>query len=183
MENDAIAVLENDHATLQELFARVSHPDEDRAAVLAELLRRLSAHVAAEKQLIVPLLRDRGDGGEALAEQIGADHDVMERAIVLIERRKVNSTDVPDLVNELLDLTQAHVRTADERLIPLLRDSLAEAERAELGAALRSDEVQLSTHPHPHLPDTGPAAKVTRAAAQLVDRARDASTELHRPGS
>ena len=182
MEQDAIVVLSEDHAAVQALFARVSLPDEDRPAVLGQLLRMLSAHVAAEKQLVVPILVQHSDEGKALADQLRDDHDAIEKLVILVERRKVNSPDVPDLVNELLAITKRHVRQADEELVPFLRGQLNAAELADLGTALRSDELQLTSHPHPHLPDTGPLAKITRKAAALIDRGRDSTTDLQRPG-
>lgn len=182
MEQDAIVVLSADHAALETLFARVSQPEEDRPAVLSQLLRKLAAHVATEKQLVVPVLVDRSDEGKALADQLRHDHDVIEKLIVRVERRKVNSPDMPHLVNELLETTECHVRNADERLLPFLRDQLSKEELVDLGAAMRSDELQLTSHPHPHLPDTGPLAKITRKAAALFDRGRDSTTDLRRPG-
>jgi Hemerythrin HHE cation binding domain len=182
MEKNAIVVLAEDHAAVQTLFARVSGPDEDRPAVLGQLLRSLSGHVAVEKQLVVPILVNHSDEGKALGEQIGDDHDAIEKLLILIERRKVNSPDVPDLVNELLQIVTRHIRQADECVLPFLGDHFSEAELADVGAALRSDELQLTSHPHPHLPDTGPLARITRKAAALFDRGRDSSTDLRRPG-
>jgi hypothetical protein len=54
MDKNAGAVLCEDHSAVQNLFARVSGPDEDRPAVLEQLLHSLSAHAAVEKQLVVP---------------------------------------------------------------------------------------------------------------------------------
>jgi Hemerythrin HHE cation binding domain len=182
MDVNAIEVLSEDHSALQALFGRVSQPDENRPAVLDQLLKSLTAHVATEKQLIVPILTGHSHEGEALAQQLGDDHDAIEKLVILVERRKVNSPDVPDLVNKLLEITQRHTRQADECLLPFLRHQLSEADLADLGAAMRSDERQLTSHPHPHLPDTGPLAKITRKAAALIDRGRDSTTDLQRPG-
>jgi Hemerythrin HHE cation binding domain len=182
MDVNAIEVLSEDHSALQALFGRVSQPDENRPAVLDQLLKSLTAHVATEKQLIVPVLTGHSHEGKALAQQLGDDHDAIEKLVILVERRKVNSPDVPDLVNKLLEITQRHTRQADECLLPFLRDQLSEADLADLGAAMRSDERQLTSHPHPHLPDTGPLAKITRKAAALIDRGRDSTTDLQRPG-
>jgi hemerythrin HHE cation binding domain-containing protein len=91
MDKDAITVLSEDHSALHDLFARVSRTDEDRPAVLDELVRSLSGHVSAEKQLVMPVLRRQHDDGEVLAEQLGQDHDAIEKLVILVERRKVNS--------------------------------------------------------------------------------------------
>ena len=149
MEQDAIVVLSEDHAAVQALFARVSQPDEDRPAVLGQLLRMLSAHVAAEKQLVVPILLQHSDEGEALAEQLRDDHDAIEKLIILVERRKVNSPDVPDLVNELLAITKRHVRQADEELVPFLRGPAqrGRVSRSGHGAAFRRAATHVASPP------------------------------------
>lgn len=180
MADNAIEVLVDDHGILHQLFDRVSQPDEDRPAVLKQLVLGLSAHVAMEKELLVPVLKERADDGTALAAHLTAYHDEVERVLVLLDRRKVNSPDVPDLVTSLLDLTVAHIVDADAVVIPALRAAMGSEELAELGGEMVSDERRLLTHPHPHLPDSGPIAKVTRWAASVVDRKRDDATDIGR---
>ena len=180
MTENAIEVIVDEHSELQTLFERVSSPDEDRPAVLKQLVLTLSAHVSMEKQLLVPALKRRINDGADLAEQLTKYHDEVERVLVLLDRRKVNSPDVPDLVTELLHLTEGHVANAEAALIPALQAGLTSEELTDLGAAMVSDERQLLTHPHPHLPDSGPIAKASRWAASLVDRGRDRSADTNR---
>src|ERR1700722_10670964 len=106
MACNAIEVLAADHAELDDLFDRVSGVDEDRALVLKQLVSKLSAHVAMEKQLVVPAAKDDLPGGGEIAERLSDYHEAVDRVLVLIERRKVNSPDMPELVTELLDLTR-----------------------------------------------------------------------------
>jgi hemerythrin-like domain-containing protein len=183
MDRDAIKVLDDEHDGLQVLFGRVSGEDEDRPAVLKQLLQALSLHVSMEKQMLVPVVKDRLSDGDAVAEQLADYHDEVGRIHVLLDRRKANSPDVPELVTQLLDLTERHVAEASSTLLPALRDALNETELAELGAAMVSDERQLLTHPHPHLPDRGPFKKVGRWAASVVDKERDRSTDVGRASS
>ena len=180
MDRDAINVLEDEHEGLLNLFQRVSGVDEDRPAVLKELLQTLALHVSVEKQMLVPVVKDRLEDGAALAARLSDYHDQIERIHVVLDRRKVNSPDVPDLVTQLLDLTTAHVDEARQTLEPALQQALSEEELAELGQAMVSDERQLQTHPHPHLPDSGPLGKVGRWAASIVDDRRDKSTDVGR---
>jgi hypothetical protein len=183
MDRDALEVLSDEHDGLQTLFGRVSSIDEDRPAVLKELLQTLSLHVSMEKQLLVPVVTDRISDGDSLADQLSQYHDEAERIHVLVDRRKVNSPDVPELVTQLLDLTEAHIAGFDATIAPALRDALSAAELTELGTAMVSEERQLLTHPHPHLPDSGPLAKATHWAASVVDRGRDRSTDIGRTSS
>jgi hemerythrin-like domain-containing protein len=183
MERDAVEVLDDEHGKLESLFQRVSGVDEDRPAVLKELLLTLSMHVSVEKQMVVPVVKDRVADGEARAAELTDYHDEVQRIHVLLDRRKVNSTDVPELVTQLLDLTDAHIADARSTLLPALREALSAEELNELGRSMLSDERDLLTHPHPHLPDTGPVAKVSRWVASKVDRGRDESTDIGRTSS
>jgi hemerythrin-like domain-containing protein len=179
----AIEVLSSEHDQLQSLFARVSSPDEDRPKVLKELLQTLTNHMAMEKQVLIPVLKARITGGDAAADQMTGEHDGVEEIVTLLERRKVNSPDVPALVTKLIDITEAHIREADSTVFPALSDALSAGELEELGAAMVSDERSLLTHAHPALPDSGPVAAVTRKVAELVDDMRDRSPDLGRTTS
>jgi hemerythrin-like domain-containing protein len=180
---DAAAVLDQEHRELQDLFRRVSRPDEDRSAVLKTLMQTLAAHVAMEKQIVLPALRKGGDVGEAAAGALSEQHRDIERILTLLERRKVNSPDVPGLVTELLDDTNRHIGVTDDKVLPALRSLLSDPEREELGGRMNSDERQLLTHAHPHLPTTGPLADITRKVAETVDGLRDQSSDIGRTAS
>jgi hemerythrin-like domain-containing protein len=179
VDGNAIDVLAGEHRDIQALFSRVSSPDEDRGAVLQELMQTLNAHVAMEKDLLVPVLAERAHDGD-LAGLIKEDHDRTEKILTLLERRKINSPDVPGLVTELLDMTNAHVATADSTVFPALRRALDSHELDELGVSMASEEAHRLTHPHPVLPDSGPLAAVTRKVAEVVDSVRDRSTDIGR---
>jgi hypothetical protein len=183
MARDAIKVLSDEHEGLQNLFAQVSREDVDRSAALQQLLHALALHVAVERQMLIPVVKDRLPDGADGARQLSAYHDEIERVHLALDRRKVNSPDVPDLVNRLLELTDAHIAKAQQTVLPDLRTALTEAELADLGAAMVSDERHLLTHPHPHLPSRGPLAGLTRRVAGLVDRNRDKSADIGRTAS
>ncbi|MHB1536000.1 MAG: hemerythrin domain-containing protein [Acidimicrobiales bacterium] len=180
MADNAIEVLEREHRDLQELFSRVSSPDEDRPEVLKHLMQAIADHQEMERQLLVPVLKERVEGGDPIAEQLGHEHGRVEHILTLLERRKVNSPDVPDLVTELLDISERHTANADGTVFPALRSSLSEDELDELGQVMASDERRRLTHPHPVLPDSGPVAAVTRKAAEMFDRVRDHSADIGR---
>jgi hemerythrin-like domain-containing protein len=183
MDKSGADVLTEQHQALQELFHRVSQPDEDRRKVLKTIVQTLAAHVAMEKQVLVPALKEHVGDSEAMVSRLEEDHDQVGHLLTLLERRKANSPDVPDMVTELLDLTDRHVSEADRQIIPALRTSLDPVTLDELGANMESDERQLLTHPHPVLPDSGPLAGVSRKMAGVVDKLRDNSDDIGRSGS
>ncbi len=182
MSNGAIEVLQGEHGELQHLFDRVSSPDEDRPKVLEALMQRMAAHVDMEKELLFPVLRERVEGGGSVVDRLREGHGSVEHTLTLLERRKANSPDVADLVTDLLGAFSDHVTYADETVLPGLA-VLSEPELAELGQAMASEERRKLTHAHPAVPDSGPLASVARKAAELVDRARDRSTNVGRTSS
>jgi hypothetical protein len=183
MDRDAVEVLADEHEGLRNLFAQVSREDVDRPAVLRQLLHALALHVSVEKQMLVPVVKDRLPDGDDLASHLVDYHNRVERIHVTLDRRKVNSPDVPDLVNQLLHLTEDHIAEAQETVFPELRTGLSESELADLGAAMVSDERDLLTHPHPHLPGGRSLSGIARRVAGFVDHNRDKSADIGRTSS
>ncbi|MGI8776087.1 MAG: hemerythrin domain-containing protein [Acidimicrobiales bacterium] len=176
MGRNAIEVLASEQGELRRLFERVSSPDDDRPRVLKELMQALVNHLAMEKEMLVPVLKGRAVDGHAIADQLTAQHDRLERTLTLLERRKVNSPDVPGLVTELLDINDEHAHTVETAIAPALRAALGPEELDELGNRMESDERSMLTRAHPLLPDSGPIATATRRVAEIVDRIRDHSS-------
>lgn len=168
-----VDVLDAQHRRLAELFEDVSKPGEDRPAVLHRLLKELAAHVAAERAEVEPVVKRRSIGGDGLAGDLVGDYSRIENLMVLIERRKFNSPDVPDLVSDLKDALDAHIARCDETLLPALGSTLSGAECAEMGEKVANADSMVTTHPHPHLLSLrGLSAKVTALLARF-DWARD----------
>lgn len=167
-----VDVLEDQHRRVAGLFERVASPDEDRPAVLHTLLRELTAHVAAERATVRPVVDDH-KLGEDLAGRLADEHDRMEKLMVLIERRKFNSPDVPELVRELKGVVEEHQARAETELIPELRQALPLEEQIELGQRLERGDTIVTSHPHPHLLSLGPLADIATRVAQKWDAMRD----------
>lgn len=166
-------VLDGQHRRVAELFEQVSNPGEDRPAVLHNLLRELAAHVAAERSAVEPVVKDRSIGGDGLAGELIEDYDRIEGLMVLIERRKFNSPDVPGLVTELKDVTEAHIARSRDTLFPGLDSTLSEEERSELGEKVSNADKMVTTHPHPHLLSLGGLSAKLTSLLSRYDWLRD----------
>lgn len=182
MSEDAVAVLQAEHDTMKDLFDRVSRPDVDRKEVLEQLMQTIALHVSVEKQMLIPVLHDDVRDGPAMAERVRDYHDHVEKLLTRMERRKFNSPDIADLVNELLTISQRHIAEADTTVIPGLRDALTADQLAELGKRMVSDERHMLTHAHPVMPDNGPIADLTAKVAEFIDGRRDRSHDGGRAG-
>lgn len=170
--SSVVDVLQDQHRRIADLFTRVSSPDEDRPAVLHALIRELTGHVAAERGALTPALHRHGVD-EELSSRLDDDHARVEKLMVLIERRKFNSPDVPDLVNELKAASDEHADRAQRDLFPALTEKLTFQEQKELGEQLLRTDGMVTSHPHPHLLSLGPLADVLTRVASWWDRARD----------
>ncbi len=133
--------------------------------------------------MLVRVVKGRVDNESDLAAEWKKTHDRIERLLTLLERRKVNSPDVPSLVNDMLEVTDRHISRADAALLPALRQALTTDELTVWGRRITSDERRLLTPPHPFLPDVGPAAAVLPKAAAAADAIRDRSPDIGRTSS
>jgi len=166
----AITVLDREHADILELFERVSDPEADRGKVLRNLLAQMATHVAVEQAVFYPVVRhlDIVD-----ADALDDDYRQLGHLLVLIERRKANSPDVPDMVNELMARFESHCRRFSHPLGENLQAAITPDELAEMEAKLQSSERVIVSHPHPHLLSLGRISPVTTRLAAVFDRARD----------
>lgn len=168
-----VDVLERQHARIAALFDQVSRPDADRPKVLRSLIRELAAHVASERAEVYPQVKSRRIGGESLAARLQGDYDEIDRLMVLIERRKFNSPDVPDLVTALEDAFDAHRDRCRSQLEPALRAVLGPEEMATLGERMSNADQMVISHPHPHFLSLGPVSARLTAFLARFDRWRD----------
>ena len=175
-------VLEEQHRRVVELFEQVSSPDVDRPAVLHNLLKELAAHVAAERSAVQPVVKDRDIGESDLNGQLLDDYERMEKLMVLIERRKFNSPDIPELVTELKDVTEAHVSRSERELFPGLAGRLSAEEQREVGEKVAQEDQMVTTHPHPHLLSLGPLASRLTGLMSRFDFLRDKTVNNRHPG-
>ena len=172
-EQRALGVLDLEHEGISELFEQVSRPDADRSDVLLDIIRRMAAHITVEQSVFVPLMREHGIGGPDAADELGGDYHEMQRLLVLIERRKFNSPDVPEFVTELKDVFAAHLGRFSNSIRGETIDKLSESELADLRERLENADETVLSHPHPHLLSLGPISRLTTRLAARFDTLRD----------
>jgi hypothetical protein len=175
--------LDSQHRRVAELFDQVSDPAADRPAVLHNLIRELAAHVAAERSAVEPVVKSRSIGGDGLAQDLVRDYEMIETLLTRIERRKFNSPDVPDLVTELKDVTDAHIARSASELLPGLDSSLSAEESSDLAEKVSHADSMVMTHPHPHLLSLGPISAKLTALLSRFDRLRDRTVTNQPPSS
>jgi hypothetical protein len=169
----ALDVLGREHRELQRHFVLIRDSEADRRAAWLETVKLMSAHVAVERSFVYPIIKRRRLGSTHLADLLRYDYGAMEHLVVLTERRKINSPDMPELVTKLLDVFEEHLARCESDLIPALRDTLPQDQLDELGAKMGAAESVIVSHPHPHLLALGPLYRLTTRLAAWWDGTRD----------
>lgn len=172
-EDSALGVLDFEHEGISRLFEDVSDPQAHRSEVLFDITRRLAAHVAVEQSVFLPLAREREIVGPDTADELKDGYHEMERLLVLIERRKVNSPDVPQLVTELKDVFEAHVRRFSDSINERAASALSGEELRDLRQRMETADATILSHPHPHLLSLGPISRFTTKLVARFDQLRD----------
>lgn len=173
MEETAIEVLLRYHDIQQGLFDKLPEPGTDRTRIWSELVKQIATHVAVERTFVYPLVKRRRIGPQNLGHDLWHDYKRMEHLLVLTDRRKLNSPDMPQLINELLDVFETHRDRCSTVLVPTMREQLSTTEVDQLGTKMRAAENVILSHPHPYLLKTGPIYPLTTRIASTWDRLRD----------
>lgn len=178
MGENALEVLQREHDDLSGLFVQVYDPHGNRSRAWHSVVGQVTTHVAVENSFVHPLLRRRLHL-DALDHDLHRDYKQMERILVLAERRKFNSPDMPALVGRLFDAFEEHKERSRTELIPAVRDALSDEELDELGCRMAAAERVILSHPHPHLLELGPVYRWTTQLASAWDRTRDRTVHDH----
>lgn len=176
-------VLSADHSRLLDLSNQLtggvgdplgSTKEQRRAA--EHLVMEGSKHEAIEEQCFWPLVRDRLDGGGALAVA-GIQHEVRARSL-LHELNRVQPGG--DTFMTLVFTTASHIRdhlTYEESQVwPKLQLALDSEELERLGTQLHQAKRTAPTRPHPHTPPDARLLRTVGPLTGLVDRALDRLT-------
>jgi iron-sulfur cluster repair protein YtfE (RIC family) len=173
--SDPLELVELHSQQIDALFERLLSPDTDHRSAMTDLTSSLAAHISVEDSILLPVVRKSEPGGRGTWRAIRKDHRRMGRLLTLIERRKINSPDVPELITSLRSDWRKH---ADRHsALKCIDERLTEAERQDLAQKISRAESVILSHPHPHLLALGPLSRITTRLAARFDRARDRTVQ------
>lgn len=174
-KNDAVALLERDHAEFERLFHRFERTrgPAERKRLSERIVRELSIHAAIEEQLVYPQLRRRLDGREELVLLALEEHHFAKVALAEIEKMSATDERFAPKVRVLIGAMRRHLREEERQLFPNMRRKFSPEELVELGETLARAKNVAPTRPHPAAPDEPPANVLTTPAAAAYDRGRE----------
>lgn len=143
---DPFDALIQDHRALRALLDQMAESADDAALTRTQLLfrlkRRLSAHAMAEEDVIYPMLRDRGNGGDG-AMHLYEEHAQMKILLYRLEQTAKHGAEWRELAGELGTLFDRHIRQEEDVEFPELRDSLDQHDVSRLSAKMHREKAML----------------------------------------
>jgi hemerythrin-like domain-containing protein len=177
-QRDAIALLKDDHRTVEKLFKAFERSGEKayrtKRKLVDEMIRELSVHAAIEEQIFYPAVRQEVPGTDADVLEALEEHHVAKWILSELEGMDPKAERFDAKVTVLLESVRHHVKEEEHELFPEVRSNIARKELIELGARLAASKRVAPTRPHPRSPDEPPGNLVVGAVAGAIDRARAA---------
>ena len=139
MPPDLTELIAHDHHVIAGLLAAVADAGRsDRFPLAHRLLDELSAHTAAELQILYPALRDIVPGGVEMANRGQTDHDTLRPVLVALERSHPDDGAFDDVVRGVAAAVEAHVPAVEKEFLPALEAVVGAETMLELGAVYAS---------------------------------------------
>ena len=172
---DVIAVLTEDHRTVERLFTdfeTAAQPDR-KEEIIKDVVRELSVHAAAEEQLVYPTMRAALQDGSDDVDHAIDEHQQVKRLLADLEKLPAGEPESDDTMRRLMQEIRSHVAEEEGDLFPRLRSSLAAERLDQMGGLVENIKGLLPTHPHPLVPGTATAQLLAGPLASIADHLRD----------
>jgi len=140
LQTDAISLLTNDHAEVNELFEQYKALAEDEGSMTTdkqslaeEICTMLTVHAAIEEEIFYPAVRDALDDSKLL-DEAEVEHQAAKDLIEQIQDSDPSDPLYDARVNVLGEYVNHHVQEEEGELFPQVRD--AELDLDSLGAEM-----------------------------------------------
>jgi hypothetical protein len=171
---DAIALLRDDHKTVEQLFKRFEKAGDrayvEKRQIVDRIIEELSVHAAIEEQVFYPVARETVPGTEDVALESLEEHHIVKWLLSELVDLDPEHERFDAKVTVLMENVRHHVEEEQDEFVPKVRAQLSRTALADLGQALADAKKTAPTRPHPRLPDAPPGNSVVGALAGVVDR-------------
>lgn len=149
---------------------------EARQRLAQRLVILGSVHQAVEEQHLWPLVRQRLDGGDALATA-GLQQEIGARKLLHeLNHVHAGNSHFDTLVFTVASTIRDHMTYEESQIWPKLQLACAGDELDRVGDAMDGARASAPTRPHPHLPTDGRLLQAVSPLLGTVDRAYDRVT-------
>jgi len=149
-KQDAISLLEKDHAKVRALLAELTESAErattKRQELLAEIERELKIHTTIEEEIFYPAFRDAAEKAEdrKLYYEAVEEHHVVDTVLPELKVTDIASESFAAKAKVLKDLVEHHAEEEETEMFSRARKLLGREELVRLGEELAKGKVSLT---------------------------------------
>jgi hemerythrin superfamily protein len=143
---DLAELIAADHRKVEELFGQLEREDGDRRRLVDQVIDELTAHAAAEEQVVYPAIRDMVSGGGQMADHALSEHKSMKQAMTALEQGQPGDSQFETALRNLMSEVRDHVPEEENELLPALRMVIGADKMIELGDVFNQVKGTISTH-------------------------------------
>jgi len=127
---DVIELIERDHREVEALFADFQSSRD--AAIATKICDEIDKHAQGEEKAVYPVIASDVPGGEKMANE-GEDEHKEARQLIGRIRQTSDPGHLAELVNQLQQAIDHHVKEEETEILPKTRAALDESRLEELG--------------------------------------------------
>lgn len=171
---DATRLLEQDHRTVEELFAKFEGVEDtdEKGPIVDEIVKELSIHAAIEEEVFYPAVRE-ATGDQGMVEHSLEEHQEVKELLKDLDQMSPSDPGYHQKVQAVIADVREHVQEEEGEMFPKFRDAISTVQLEEIGRKLEDAKSHAPTRPHPKAPNTPPGNKVAGMPAAVIDRTKD----------
>jgi len=174
---DAITLLTNDHRKVEALFKDYTFAtaDDVKKELVDQMVKELSIHAAIEEGSFYPKARELPDCKSLIDDGL-EEHQKAKETLAKLDGMPATDGQFAGLVQQLMKDIKHHVGEEEAELFPKVRAGVSMQDLERIASEMEGMKATAPTHPHPHAPNEGAAAKMAGMAAGAADRMKDAAS-------
>jgi hemerythrin superfamily protein len=152
---NAIALLQADHRSVEDIFDRLEELSDDDSAskekgdLCQKLVRELSIHTAIEEAIFYPAVKRSIGEAKEIALQSLEQHDIVEWELRALASMDVTDERLNARIRVLRGVVMAHVEREENELFPMVEQAFGVALLEKLGAQLQAAKIAASMPSRP----------------------------------
>jgi hypothetical protein len=174
-DKDVVDLLIDQHNEIKDLFTRVvSAGGTRRRELFRDLVRLLTAHEAAEEEIVHPMARRKIDRGDRVIRERLREEREAKHALAELVRLGPDHPEFEQKCSALAEMVIAHATQEETEEFPAMRENIPADQLRKMAGAFRTAEAMAPTRPHPAAGESALANMLAGPPLAIVDRIQDA---------
>ena len=145
-DQDAIALLKQDHQIMRELLSKLEEAEgRERETTLKTIEHELKVHTKIEEDIFYPAFREAAEEEEdkELYFEALEEHHVVDLVLPEIKNTDTDADEFPAKAKVLKDLVEHHAEEEETEMLPRAKELMDRAQLMELGQQLADAKASL----------------------------------------